>query len=82
MTFHRCQDFVEKKRQFPEAESITTQWGMAGPFIGVGVGRVGGGGGDPKSPYHMPRKILLKENSTYFKHLFVLFFVFVFNFFT
>ena len=32
---------------------------MAGSFIGVGVGR--GGGGYPKSPYHMPRKILLKK---------------------
>ena len=50
---------VEKKRQFPEDESITPRWGMAGPFIGVGVGRVGGG--YPKSPYHMPRKILLKK---------------------
>ena len=27
---------------------------MAGPFIGIG-------GGDPKSPYHMPGKILCKE---------------------
>ena len=35
---------------------------MAGPFIGVGVGKGGGGGGaDPKSPNHMPRKILLKK---------------------
>ena len=49
---------VEKKRQFPQDESITPQWGMAGPFIGVGVGRVGG---YPKSRYHMPRKILLKR---------------------
>ena len=32
---------------------------MAGPFIGVGV--EGGGGGYPKSPYQMPRKILLKK---------------------
>ena len=47
---------VEKKRQFPEDESITPRWGMAG----VGVGRVGVGG-YPKSPYHMPRKILLKK---------------------
>ena len=30
---------------------------MAGPFIGVR----GGDGGYPKSPYHMPRKILGKE---------------------
>ena len=33
---------------------------MAGPFIGVGVGR-GEGWGYPKSPYHMPRKILLQK---------------------
>ena len=30
---------------------------MGGPFIEVGDG----GGGYPKSPYHMPRKILGKE---------------------
>ena len=35
---------------------------MAGPFIRVGGWEGGGGGGGaPKSPYHMPRKILGKE---------------------
>ena len=54
---------------------------MAGPFIGVGVGR--GGGGYPKSPYHIPRKILLKKIVHILNIcLLVCFcFVFVFNFF-
>ena len=38
---HRCQDLVEKKRQFPETETITPKRDLAGPFIGVRVG-VGG----------------------------------------
>ena len=74
---------VEKKRQFPEDESITPQWGMVGPFIGVGVGRVvgGGGGGYPKSPYHMPRRILLKKIVHILNICLFCFLFFVFNFF-
>ena len=34
---------------------------MVGPFIGIRGEAGGGGGWDPKSPYHMPRKILGKE---------------------
>ena len=44
---------------------------MAGPFIGVG----GWGGGYPKSPYHMPRKILSEETVHILIICFVNFFI-------
>ena len=69
---HRCQDFVEKKRHNSLKLKVSHPsgvWkGLSQELGAVGVGV----GGYPKSPYHMPRKILGKE----IVHILIFFFLF------
>ena len=61
---HRYQDFVEKKRHNSLKLKVSHPsgvWQGLSLGLGLGLGGGGGGGGYPKSPYYMPRKILLNK---------------------